>query len=353
MSGYFYPKDRLPATRQEVLQAGWSEEVADMMLVISGSTQAYLDAHPPRQSLEYETELKKIASQYDAKFPLRYVGDNRIELSRADTAIGYILKGSIYPVNLENDIWFVAGHTCSKRNNHCTCKDNAYEADGYGRLCAHRLAVIFKTNCKGLRNERLVNAISAVAEQTRGVNGRYFDLLVTREYIYERHADGELPTLAGYWTFGMHEHFRVAPKEEIPFTIPHFQSALQELGLSLMQEPIKLDGWTDYYYRVQLDTNGLAMTDSVFQLRGRTWRMEDRERDRRAFLLMLSLEVATAEHPEDYFNGPLKINLGEYETRRFVDVFQQVKNSRLARADWAAMSEAEKLASLENDIKWD
>ena len=52
------------------------------------------------------------------------------------------------------------------------------------------------------------------------------------------------------WHHGMSQHVRLTPLEIIPVTLPQFQWVMGQLGWALVDLPMKLPGFTDYYYRI-------------------------------------------------------------------------------------------------------
>ena len=311
---------------------------------VHASTMKFLESNPEPSAVNPATvKLSELCDKYEMKWPeIMYVKGG----SRARKAMELVLKGDVIQVGTDrnnNDIWRVAEHYCSKKGLTCDCKDSQTLDDPhYGKLCIHRLAVALKNNWLGDRNESLLAYLMNIADSA---TGSYFDLLITR--VYDYHNEGQVATIAGHWAFGMSGHTRLSPVDEIRFTLPQFQWAMEKAGLKLLDLPSKLPGWSDYYYRVSRsgDGDGLALTEQVVFHKGRTWRMEDRERMRRIQLFDI------ARHLEEWKNGPLMMGLSSYEAKRVVELFAKIDGHLITVGEaWASLPEMIKISILEKEL---
>jgi len=324
----------------EFRKQGWDPVQAAILAKIQPALTAELErtAQPEKKASPEVQALVDLVSLYETKFPeICYTKGG----SRARKAMDYVLRGDVICAGVDrygNDVWLVAGQKCSKRGNWCDCKDvGAPTILNYGKLCFHRLAIALKTNWKGDKNPALLAYLQKITEDTRGA---YVDILIERDYDY--HGEGNRARVAGYWCHGMSQHERLVPQDVIAATLPQFQWAFGEMGWGLADLPMKLPGTTDYYYRIAKGSD-LLLSESIFWHRGRTWRMEDRERMRRLQLVEL------AAHLEEWINAPISIPLNNYEARRITELRQRMKEESMQAAEvWAALPEALQAAFLEN-----
>ena len=170
--------------------------------------------------------------------------------------------------------------------------------------------------------------------------GAFVDLLVERDYDW--HGEGNRARVAGYWHHGMSQHVRLTPLEIIPVTLPQFQWVMGQLGWALVDLPMKLPGFTDYYYRIAKG-DGFPLDEAVFWHKGRTWQMSDRERMRRFQLRDIAI------HLDAFVKSPLYVELSSYEAGRVMQLHAQIAvNQEQALEVWEALPNTVKQFILEN-----
>lgn len=318
---------------------GWDSEQQAILAKIRPVIEAELTIVPApvaKPSPEV-VALTELVEKYEVKWPeIRYVKGG----SRARKGMEYVLRGDVILVGTDQrggDVWLVGGHRCSKKGLWCECKDmQAPDILHYGKLCCHRLAVALKTNWHGDQNHALLDYLRSITAN----DGEFVDVIVQR--VYDYHNDGNRAYVAGYWAHGVSKHARLSPSDIIQVSLPQFQWALSQMGWGLIELPIKLPGWSDYYYRIARG-DGLLLNEAVFWHRGRTWRMEDRERMRRLDLQQFAL------HLDDLVNGHFAIKLSSYEAHRVIEIRQKFEAQAITARDvWSALPETLQMSILEN-----
>jgi hypothetical protein len=324
---------------QQYQQQGWDPTQAAILAAIDAALRQAQRAPTELAEVPPEAQaLSDLVSLYEAKWPeICYVKGG----SRARKAMDYVLRGDVLATGSDrngHDTWLVAGHKCSKRGEWCECKDFAAPViKFYGKLCCHRLAVALKTNWHGDKNHAALAYLSGVIE---AAPGPFIDVLIERDYDY--HGEGNRARIAGFWAHGMAQHNRLTPLEVLPVTLPQFQWVLTQLKWGMIDLPAKLPGDTDYYYRIA-PGEGLLINEPLFWHRGRTWRMEDRERMRRLQLVDL------AAHLDEWLNAPIAIELSKYDAKRVSDLRQRMHRESLQATEiWSALPESLRIAILEN-----
>ncbi len=117
---------------------------------------------------------------------------------------------------------------------------------------------------------------------------------------------------------------------------------MAQLGWALVDLPMKLAGFTDYYYRIAKG-DGLPIEEIVFWHKGRTWAMEDRERMRRFHLRDIAL------HLDAFVKSQLYVDLSSYEAERVMQLHAQLAvNQEQALEVWEALPNTVKQFILEN-----
>ncbi len=324
-------------TVADFVKQGWDPAQAAILVEVQKGVT--VDAYQEAKVDAARLPLLRLVEGYEAKWPgIHYAKGG----SRARKAMEIVLNGGLYRVieadRNGNDLWQVGNHRCSKRGGWCDCKDEqAPVIVGYGKLCQHRLAVALKTNWLGDQHPELLAYLQPIVEKAPGA---FVDMLIERDYDW--HGEGNRARVAGYWHHGMSQHVRLTPLEIIPVTLPQFQWAMGQLGWALVDLPMKLSGFTDYYYRIAKG-DGFPLDESIFWHKGRTWQMSDRERMRRFQLRDIAI------HLDAFVKSPLYVELSSYEAGRVMQLHAQIAvNQEQALEVWEALPNTVKQFILEN-----
>lgn len=324
-------------TIQQYINQGWDPTQAAIMLEVQ---KGIADAAKRAQEVDAtRAPLLELVEKYEREWPeIHYAKGG----SRARKAMEIVLNGGLYRVveadRSGNDLWRVGSYQCSKRGGWCDCHDEkAPTVTKYGKLCQHRLAVALKTNWNGDRHPELLAWLQPILN---AAPGEFVDLLVERDYDW--HGEGNRVRVAGYWYHGMSQHIRLSPLDIIQVTLPQFQWVMAQLGWSLADLPIKLAGFTDYYYRVAKG-DGVPLDETIFWHKGRTWAMEDRERMRRFHLRDIAL------HLDAFVKSLLYVDLSHYEAERVMQLHQRLaENQEQAAEVWQSLPDTVKQFILDN-----
>ncbi len=324
-------------TVAEFKKQGWDATQAAILAEVQKGIAA--DSQQQAKVESDRLPLLELVEKYEAKWPeIHYAKGG----SRARKAMEIVLNGGLYRVveadSYGNDLWQVGSHKCSKRGGWCDCRDEqAPTVPTFGKLCQHRLAVALKTNWQGDRHPELLAYLQPIIEQAPGA---FVDILIERDYDW--HGEGNRARVAGYWHHGMSQHVRLIPLEVIQVTLPQFQWVMAQMGWALVDLPMKLAGFTDYYYRIAKG-DGLPLEESIFWHKGQTWQMADRERMRRFQLRDIAM------HLDAFVKSPLYVDLSSYEAGRVMQLHDQIAvNQEQALEVWEALPTTVKQFILEN-----
>jgi hypothetical protein len=160
---------------------------------------------------------------------LIYTGDTAAFPSRAHAAAQFISDGDVYPTGplpaSGDDGWMVHGKRCSFEGRFCDCRDSLAPRDiKLGKLCKHRLAIIFTLKLQ--REDH-----TAALEQIFAGAGHQVTLKVRTLYAY----DGARRTtcrLAGSRLDEGNWRTLDAYEDELPFRIDDLDYVLARLGWS-------------------------------------------------------------------------------------------------------------------------
>ena len=322
---------------QQYIRQGFDSEQAKILAAMQPTIDAELARAAPPAHIADRT-LTDLVQKYEEKWPqICYVKGG----SRARKAMELVLSGQLHglPDADGNDLWLIRGYRCSKKGGWCDCQDRVLCDPTYGKLCQHRLAVALKTNWLGDQHPALLEYVRRIIEESP--ESPCIDLLVERDYDW--HNEGSCARVAGYWHHGMSQHKRVASGGDMPVTITQFQWVLAQVGYGLAELPKKLPGMTDYYYRIAKG-EGLVIDDTIFYHKGRTWRMEDRERMRRFQLADLAASI------DQWVNGVIKIDLSRYEAKRVFELNKRMQGEAVQAAEvWQNLPDALKNSILDQE----
>lgn len=160
--------------------------------------------------------------------------------SRAQSAAGLVASGVVLPIG--NGLFSVGDYTASWQDNHCDCLDRAPEDPKLGKLCKHRLAIMFKLSKAMSGHNAWLN--EKVAEVAALATNGWFELIL--ESNYDR---PDIKRLVGYSLNGATTK-RFTDTADV--TVEQLHNAIDPLGLGLVKMPQKLKGW-NYAFRFSPD----------------------------------------------------------------------------------------------------
>ncbi|MEM7133469.1 MAG: hypothetical protein AAF702_44645 [Chloroflexota bacterium] len=183
--------------------------------------------------------LDALALKAEAMWPaICYKGGG----SRARQAAKLVNDGSVQP--LGNGVFQVGGkNQASYRENFCSCLDRAPVDTKHGKLCKHRLAIMFASS-KAVEsfnpwlNERVADVMALRESQDSALD--WFELVFESDYD----APG-VKRLVGYSLNGS-TVTRFMDSGDV--TLAQIQQTAASLGIGLTQFPRKLAGWS-YAFR--------------------------------------------------------------------------------------------------------
>lgn len=144
-----------------------------------------------------------------------------------------------------NDCWRVGDYTCSVRGGTCQCADYSAPTHNNGRLCKHRLAVMFRVKLSRSMTDRLAHILAAAPTDT---------ITLRIEVIYTR--AGRIYKLAGHHYPGL-PWSRYPSDEAHEITADLFERVLRRAGWSLDGPPARQPGRYYHYFLVRgLDGTG-------------------------------------------------------------------------------------------------
>lgn len=187
--------------------------------------------------MKYEV-LKALAGIAEDLFPaILYKSGG----SRAQAAIKLIIDGKVEEIG--GDLFRVSGkYTASYRENRCNCMDRAPYDAKHGKLCKHRLAIMFMQSHALTDNSEWLN--NRVADIALMADGGWFELIFEKNYDRP-----EVQRFVGYSLNGT-TTTRFTDSQNV--TLEQLRKAIAPLGVGLTSLPQKLGEW-DYAMRFSPD----------------------------------------------------------------------------------------------------